>query len=64
MNKQSETPQVREVMRLDPDTYRKLEKEANAHTLVGSTTTDLQAAYLLGMQHVLGILRNGFVVGR
>lgn len=45
--------------------YVELEKKvAGSGAMVGSNTTDVQAGFLLGVQHVLHILRNGFVSGR
>lgn len=38
-----------------------LEAQVGANTLVNQTTTELQAAFQLGVQHVLRELRKGFV---
>lgn len=43
--------------------YRKLEQQV-ARPVVTNTTTEVQAAFALGVQHVLEVLRNGFVVNR
>lgn len=43
--------------------YCLLEKQV-ARPVVTNTTTEIQAAYALGVQHVLEVLRNGFVVNR
>lgn len=43
--------------------YQKLEKQV-ARTAITNQTTDIQAAYQLGVQSVLEALRNGFVVNR
>lgn len=45
--------------------YLELEKKvAGNNAMVSQTTTDVQAGFQLGVQHVLQILRNGFVSGR
>jgi len=47
------------------DQYRAIERKvAGNDALVSSTTTDVQAGFQLGVQHVLAVLRNGFVSGR
>lgn len=42
--------------------YADVEKRAGGNTNLNNTTTDLQAAYQLGVQHVLRILREGFTI--
>lgn len=46
------------VARLSPDVYRALVAKVNtANCQVTATTTDLQAGFMLGVQHVLQVLR-------
>lgn len=54
-------PKVTEVVVLNKDIYRKLEDQLAAPSPSG-TTTDIQAGFLLGIQHVLKKLREGFVI--
>lgn len=49
---------VTEVHRLTPAAYRQLEKALPAASVPKDGTT---AAYQLGIQYVLSVLRNGFV---
>lgn len=51
-----------ELYRFNPESIRQLEKQLPMVTVNG-TTTEVQAGYLLGIQHVLSILRQGFTVG-
>lgn len=51
-----------ELYRFNPESIRQLEKQLNA-VHVNASTTDIQAGYMLGVQHVLSLLRNGFTVG-
>jgi histidinol phosphatase-like enzyme len=51
-----------EMMRLSQAAYKQLEDSLQGPQ-VGDKTTDLQAGFQLGIQHVLAKLRNGFVVG-
>lgn len=45
--------------------YIAIEKKvAGNNALVSQTTTDVQAGFQLGVQHVLAVLRNGYVSGR
>lgn len=55
-----ETEQRVRVGVLSPGAYADVEKKAGGNTHVNTTTTELQAAYQLGVQHVLRILREGF----
>jgi len=54
--------QVQMLNRLSPEVYRDLESKLPRPALSGDANPT-QAAYLLGVQHVLGVLRAGFVVG-
>ena len=56
---------MKEYARLSQDQYKALEKAVGgaANPLVTSQTTDLQAGEQIGIQRVLKILRDGFVVG-
>lgn len=60
MDKQK--PLVNEVVthRLTPEAYRELEGKLPKPT---NPNDGIAAAYNLGIQHVLSVLRNGFVVG-
>jgi hypothetical protein len=57
-----EAPPVQLLNRLSPEVYRDLESKLPRPALSGDANPT-QAAYLLGVQHVLGVLRAGFVVG-
>jgi len=48
-------------MRLNTTAYEALEKQLGL-PVPSVTTTDIQAGYMLGVQHVLVLLRKGFVV--
>jgi hypothetical protein len=50
------------IARLDQETYLLLEKKFS-RPVVAQDTTQLQAAYQLGVQAVLQELRNGFTIG-
>ncbi|WCA46226.1 hypothetical protein [Caulobacter phage DCM] len=50
-------------MRLDPRAYVELERQVSPNVLVSNTTTDIEAGFKLGVQHVLSLLRKGFVIG-
>ena len=52
--------EVKEVVRLDPVQYNKLESLLPG-PVVGRDTTELQVAYNLGVQAVLKLLREGYV---
>ena len=58
MSKQEE--RITEVHRLSPEAMRQLEKVV---PLPGSPRDGIQAAYNLGIQYVLKVLREGFVHG-
>ncbi len=51
------------ITRLEPDVYNELEKKVS-NILVSSTTTELEAGYKLGIQHVLKVLRDGYAIQR
>ena len=54
-------PQATHTMRLTPAAYEQVERQCKPLD-VGTQTTELQAAYVLGEQSVLGILRKDIVV--
>lgn len=47
--------------RLDSDQYKELVRQL-PKPIPSENTTDIQAGYLLGIQHVLDKLREGFVI--
>lgn len=49
---------------IDAATYKSIERMAAANTVVNSSTTPTQAAYLLGVEHVLRVIRTNFLSGR
>lgn len=49
-------------MRLDPQAYQALERMVLSDVPVTSQTTEIMAGYMLGIQKVLKILRDGYVV--
>ena len=55
-------PQAMHAMRLTPAAYEQVERQCKPLD-VGTQTTELQAAYVLGQQSVLAILRKDIVVG-
>ena len=55
-------PQAPHTMRLTPAAYEQVERQCKPLD-VGTQTTELQAAYVLGQQSVLAILRKDIVVG-
>ena len=61
MDSPDSTEQV--ITRLSEDVYKQLESTM-PQPFVSTTTTDLQAGFALGVQHVLGVLRRGFVTRR
>jgi hypothetical protein len=50
------------VYRLDRDSLTALRRSVNPSTFVTGQTTDIQAGYMLGVQHVLNALQEGFTV--
>ena len=56
-------PKAKEVVthRLTQEVYKQLESSLPT-PVVGTTTTELQAGFALGIQYVLKQLREGFVV--
>ena len=55
-------PQATHTMRLTPAAYEQVERQCKPLD-VGTQTTELQAAYILGQQSVLAVLRRDIVVG-
>ena len=55
-------PQATHTMRLTPAAYEQVERQCKPLD-VGTQTTELQAAFVLGQQSVLAILRKEIVVG-
>ena len=55
-------PQATHTMRLTPAAYEQVERQCKPLE-VGTQTTELQAAFVLGQQSVLAILRKEIVVG-
>ena len=55
-------PQATHTMRLTPAAYEQVERQCKPLD-VGTQTTELQAAFVLGQQAVLAILRKDIVVG-
>jgi len=51
------------VHRLSSEAYKQLEAKVQP-PFVGDKTTDLQAGFQLGLQHILKLVREGFVVGQ
>lgn len=49
--------------RLSSDAYVQLENKLLSDVIVSDKTTDLQAGYMLGIQKVLKVLRDGFTIG-
>jgi hypothetical protein len=63
MSKDTTQPlQTRQVHRLSQEALMELRKKLPLPD-VSSTTTDLEAGYKLGIQKVLDLLREGFVIG-
>ncbi len=54
-------PQAMHTMRLTPAAYEQVERQCKPLD-VGTQTTELQAAYILGQQSVLAVLRKDIVV--
>ena len=54
--------QATHTMRLTPAAYEQVERQCKPLD-VGTQTSELQAAFVLGQQSVLAILRNDIVVG-
>lgn len=50
------------IHRLSPEAYRQLEQQVQA-PFVTDKTTDTQAGFQLGIQYILKLLRDGFVIG-
>lgn len=58
-----EAVKPQEFARLRSDVYQDLERKCGA-IVVTRETTDVQAGFQLGVQHVLRLLREGYVIGR
>lgn len=54
---------TKQYARLTKEVYEDLERKLPAPT-VQRDTTDLQAGFQLGVQHVLKMLREGYVIGK
>ena len=54
---------VTEVVRLSPMVYAALRKQLGGSSTAHAThlTTEIQAGYMLGINHVLNVLQEGFV---
>lgn len=52
-----------EVMRLTKEQYAQLVKQLPGSVAVTAETTPMQAGYMLGVQTVLKLLREGYVIG-
>lgn len=48
--------------RLTPEAYRALEKSLLSDIYVNDKTTEAQAGYMLGIQKVLKVVRDGFTI--
>lgn len=59
--KDASTPQEVQMVRLTQAVYKTLEDKMGK-VYVGDNTTDLQAGYMLGVQAVLKVLREGYVI--
>lgn len=60
---EEETPVANKVViRLDTETYEYLESNIKSNSLVTSSTSDIEAGFKLGVQHVLQHLRKGYVI--
>ena len=55
-------PQATHTLRLTPAAYEQVERQCKPLD-VGTQTSELQAAFVLGQQSVLAILRKDIVVG-
>lgn len=60
-NETTPQPTTMTIVRMRPDVLERLEKELMV-PYVGSTTTEIQAGYLLGQQSVLAKLRAGYAI--
>lgn len=58
----NEEKKVITVLRLEARQYAELEKRVG-HIQIDGQTSELQAAYQLGIQQVLKVLRQGYVIG-
>lgn len=53
---------MEQVFRLTPAAYQALEKQLLADVLVNDKTSEIQAGYMLGIQKVLKVVRDGFTI--
>lgn len=53
-------PEKIEVLVLNAEQLTKIEAQVRSSTLVTPQTTELQAGWQLGVQHVLNVLRTGW----
>lgn len=60
MSKEKESTKV--VINLHPDVYKAIEAKFRKPS-VSNTTSEIEAGYLLGVQDVLRLLREGYTVG-
>lgn len=54
---------VQNIYRLTPQQYQELEKKATSKVHFRDETNAVQAGYLVGVQDVLRLVRDGFTVG-
>lgn len=54
--------EIQEVVVLSAEQYKRLEAQV-LPPFVSNATSELQAGFMLGIQHVLKLLREGFVSG-
>lgn len=52
------------IVRLDPAVLLDLKRKVGATCIVTSQTTEHQAGYQLGVQHVLNVLQEGYTISR
>ncbi len=50
------------IARLTPEVYDKLVRDVGGNTIVTHQTTELQAGFMLGVQHVLNHIKAGLVI--
>lgn len=55
-------PRTVTVTRLTREVYDNFEKSLNGNGFVTATTTDLQAGFMLGINHALRMLREGITI--
>jgi hypothetical protein len=52
------------IVRLEPAVFADLRKKVGANCIVTQLTTDHQAGFQLGINHVLNVLQEGYVTSR